>query len=354
MEHHEQDHEQVSPQMHDRAVRPVFDSEKQHGSRWQAIMSIAAKIGCSAHTLNDWVKKALGDGGNAHGLFQWNDRRHKLFDFIGGQQNLGDVQKQLEFAWHELMTSENGPFRQLMASTDVRGATEAFVGFERPRNYSAANPAGSLHFDRRLAAAEAAMSRFESATVTAQQQLGQLGAGAANPGSGLQDFGAGLAGVIQNAGAQRGLGGMLIGGLLTGAGKAIGIPGFEQGGFTGPGQTTDVAGLVHAGEFVFDAATTRRIGVANLEAIRSGAMRGYREGGHVTGGRPLPMPSAAGGSGSAEARPRDVNFNINVTGTGAAEIHEAVNASIAQAFDLFDREALPDRVKMIVHDRWGS
>lgn len=34
----------------------------------------------------------------AFGLFQWNDRRHNLFDSIGGQQNLGDVQKQLEFA----------------------------------------------------------------------------------------------------------------------------------------------------------------------------------------------------------------------------------------------------------------
>lgn len=37
------------------AVRLVFDSEGQHGSRWQAIVSIAAKIGCSAHTLNEWV-----------------------------------------------------------------------------------------------------------------------------------------------------------------------------------------------------------------------------------------------------------------------------------------------------------
>ena len=48
-----------SPEVRERAVRLVFDNEGQHGSRWQAIMSIAAKIGCAPQTLNDWVKKAV-------------------------------------------------------------------------------------------------------------------------------------------------------------------------------------------------------------------------------------------------------------------------------------------------------
>ncbi len=52
-----------SPDVHERAVRMVLHSEGQRGSRWQTITSIAAKTGCSANTLNDWIRKAEVDSG---------------------------------------------------------------------------------------------------------------------------------------------------------------------------------------------------------------------------------------------------------------------------------------------------
>ena len=42
--------------------------EDQHASRWQAVMSISAKIGCTPRRLNGWVKKAEVDRDKRAGL----------------------------------------------------------------------------------------------------------------------------------------------------------------------------------------------------------------------------------------------------------------------------------------------
>ena len=57
-----------SPEVRERAVRLVFGNEGQHASRWQAVMSISAKIGCTPQTLNDRVKKAEVDSGKRAGV----------------------------------------------------------------------------------------------------------------------------------------------------------------------------------------------------------------------------------------------------------------------------------------------
>ena len=68
-----------SPEVRARAVRMVLDNEGQHSSRWQSVMSIAAKIGCAPQTLNDWIRKAEVDGGKRPGVSsEMSDRMKAL------------------------------------------------------------------------------------------------------------------------------------------------------------------------------------------------------------------------------------------------------------------------------------
>lgn len=57
-----------SPEVRARAVRMVLDHASEDPSRWAAVASIAAKIGCTPQTLHDWVKKAEIDGGQRTGV----------------------------------------------------------------------------------------------------------------------------------------------------------------------------------------------------------------------------------------------------------------------------------------------
>src|SRR3984957_14538715 len=57
-----------SSEVRARAVRMVLDHEGEHASRWAAVSSIAAKIGCTAQTLHEWVNKAERDSGERAGV----------------------------------------------------------------------------------------------------------------------------------------------------------------------------------------------------------------------------------------------------------------------------------------------
>ena len=65
-----------SPEVRERAVRLVMETEDEHPSQWAAIQSIAVKIGCSAETLRSWVRQAERDAGRRPGLT--TDERERL------------------------------------------------------------------------------------------------------------------------------------------------------------------------------------------------------------------------------------------------------------------------------------
>lgn len=57
-----------SPEVRERAVRMVLTGEHEHKSRWAAITSVAAKIGCTPETLRSWVNKMEVDSGAKPGV----------------------------------------------------------------------------------------------------------------------------------------------------------------------------------------------------------------------------------------------------------------------------------------------
>ncbi len=67
-------HESLPTEVRERAVRLVFDHSGEYGSQWEAISSIAGKIGCTAETLRRWVRQAERDGGARIGTTTTEER----------------------------------------------------------------------------------------------------------------------------------------------------------------------------------------------------------------------------------------------------------------------------------------
>jgi transposase len=58
-----------SPEIRERAVRMVAESKADYGSEFEAIKSIASKLGVgSAETLRKWVRRAEVDAGQRPGV----------------------------------------------------------------------------------------------------------------------------------------------------------------------------------------------------------------------------------------------------------------------------------------------
>ncbi|SCX30499.1 Phage-related minor tail protein [Agrobacterium sp. DSM 25558] len=157
------------------------------------------------------------------------------------------------------------------------------------------------------------VQKFNAALGSATQSTNIAAQGLGNLGTGFSQFGQNLTSLFPSAPSAGGggiggffsklFGGLFGGGLnqsilnaspQTAAAIASGSAGlFDVGGWTGPGQTKDIAGVVHADEFVFSKKAVQKIGVPKLDAMHKGLLRGYDTGGYVSAGSVYPSAVAA-------------------------------------------------------------
>lgn len=226
---------------------------------------------------------------------------------------------------------------------------------------------------RALGNAADKVDRYRSAKTAADAVSGQLADSLFSWASGAQSLSQTLVQLTSNIAkmalqaalaGQGGFAGLFgttaSGGLFGGLLKGLFGGGWAEGGYTGPGGKYEPAGVVHRGEYVFDADATRRIGVDNLARLR-----GYASGGFVAPPPPAPFVPPpprrelsdssiqAARTGTAHAPPQrvmiDVNFNNDGTLSAIARQsgREGGREEAAVQVHSFSRNVLPDRLQEI-------
>jgi transposase len=94
-------------ELRERSVRMVREQAQEHASEWAAMRSVAAKVGCTAETLRQWVRQAERDRGERGGLTSE------------------------ERAWLKVLERENRELRQ--ANEILRKASAYFAASELDR-----------------------------------------------------------------------------------------------------------------------------------------------------------------------------------------------------------------------------
>jgi len=67
-------------EVRERAVRLVFEHEREYNSQWAAITSIATKLGMTPETLRKWIRRAETDEGLRGGLTSTERERMKQLE----------------------------------------------------------------------------------------------------------------------------------------------------------------------------------------------------------------------------------------------------------------------------------
>jgi hypothetical protein len=124
-------------------------------------------------------------------------------------------------------------------------------------------------------------------------------------------------------------------GTTAGGAGAVAFPvSLAEGGYTGHGGKYEPAGVVHRGEYVLNAASTRRIGLNTLDKMNKGFSSGGYAGGGMGGGVNINIKNEAGADGynaTAQARQNTnggLDIDVLIKRAVAADIRD--NGSLAQ------------------------
>ena len=96
---------------------------------------IAEGFALNAKDESNFNPTAVGDNGNAYGLFQWNGPRKRALEAyaagVGGDAS--DPEIQMDFLMHELQTNESGSWSKIQGATTAGEAAALIVNhYERP------------------------------------------------------------------------------------------------------------------------------------------------------------------------------------------------------------------------------
>lgn len=151
--------------------------------------------------------------------------------------------------------------------------------------------------------------------------------------------------IFQVGGAFGGMGGG--GGILGMIGSLLG---FAKGGYTGDGAASQVAGVVHGGEYVMSKPAVDRLGVGYLDALHNAA-KGYKQGGYVgyQAGGYVPRVHAAANDGPQRIEV-DVRAYVDENGNWRAEVEKVSRPIATQAATAVAR-AVPSMVDARTQER---
>lgn len=167
---------------------------------------------------------------------------------------------------------------------------------------------GKLNFSSLASSIVADITRI----IIKQQLSNALGVGgAAGSGGGLMGLlGAGI-GMLGGSGMVASAASALPGDSLD---NFLALKGLATGGYTGDGGKYEPAGIVHRGEYVINAESTKRIGLGLLSRLNGYSGDGYFNGGYVQGLRSALQPAQAypAYEGQPSGRGGDTYINLTV------------------------------------------